>query len=300
MALLIWITAIFLIWFFEKLSFYNVNKIYYKNFLMFLLFLNAFIWLIFFNYIFWYNLHINFISDNYFYLLLLLEVLVIFISKFNYNFFKNNFLFISFSIFSSVYLIPIISYLYFNFIELSNNNIIIYYNNIYEALFVSFIFILLSFLYFYDKIKLWLIKNKTLLIIHSILLVNTMFFSVYIIQKYDWFSAYIFIFWILSLIYFLLSFFYERKYILSNKKKVFNLNTFLVSQSWILWTLLWQIWAKLVAVEFVVIIKRLWQLISWFLFDKYFNKSISVINKKDFFIILLIFILVFVLYFYYN
>ncbi len=296
---IIWAIAIFSNWFFEKLSFHSVNKIQYKNFLMFLLLFSAFLWLFLIHILSWYNIFFDFIKDPIFYIALILEILAVALYKKNYEIHYNNFSNISLAVFSSVYMMPIVSYLYFLFIPAHENTIKIFYNNIYEALAISIVFFVLNIFYFYDKVKLKTIKKPWLLLLQAFLMMNLIFFSVFILQKYEWFLAYTTIFFILSMMYLVLALKTERKAIAENKNKIISWKTLLISQSWLFSTILGQIWAKLIAVEFVAFLKRLGQIISGYIFDKFIHKEI-VINKKDISTISIIAIIMILLFVYYN
>lgn len=264
---------------------------------MFLLFFSSFLWSFILHLCFFNNIDLIFLYDPVFYLLVFLEIFIITLSQINYSIHSKNFSNISFAIFSSVYLIPVVSYFYFQFLDINENIIKTYYSSFYEALLISLIFFILNISYFYDKIKLKTIKKPYLLLLQAIVIVNVMFFSVFIIQKYTWFLTYSLIFLIISLIYLLRSLLNYKKEIVNNKKNIFTIKTLIISQSWLVWLIFGLIWSKLVAVEFVTFFKRLWQIINWYIFDKYLNKQKNISKKDKIIILLIIFfmILIFIL-----
>ncbi|UFX82951.1 hypothetical protein [Candidatus Absconditicoccus praedator] len=299
MGAIIGAMAMFSNGFFEKLSFHNVNKIQYKNFLMFLLFINTCIGLFVVHIISGAGIFFDFLLDPIFFLVVALEIAAITLYKKNYEIHYNNFSNISLAIFSSVYMMPLVSYLYFLFIPTHENTVRVFYNSIYEALAISLVFFVLNVFYFYDKVKLKTIKKPALLLFLAFLMINVMFFTVFILQKYEGFLPHTTIFLILSMMYLLLALKNERKAIIENKNKIISWETLLVSQSWLFSAVLGKMGSKLIAVEFVAFLKRLGQIISGYIFDKFIHKEI-VISKKDIITISVIATTMILVFVYYN
>jgi len=113
----------------------------------------------------------SFLNDYKFYISVILENVGFYFAIKNYNK-QQNFSQIAFAAFSSIYLIIGISYLYQH---IFNINMVLHspYHNIYEVIAFSIIFMILTLLYFSDKIKNNEIKHPIDLFLYAIFLVNT-------------------------------------------------------------------------------------------------------------------------------
>ena len=210
---------------------------------------------------------INFFNDLSFYILIAIEFLVIFYSKYLFYLFKHRFVYISYALFSSIYLTPLISYFYKDWFGFSNNIKFIFEDFTHLFIFSLTLFIMNS-IYFLHKLKSNKEKNSTplsffelfLLIIFGFFMANAIYFSVSMIQKYDPFSLYSVIFIFHIIIFGIIGIY---------KRESFKLNSFqiLTLPSVIIALLLSIFGAKLLAVEFFAVFKRLGSLYAGYFFD---------------------------------
>lgn len=232
------------------------------------------------------KLDFSFIYDIKFYITMFLENLIIYISLKNYNK-QKNFSQIAFAAFSSIYLIIILSYIYNKIFNL-NGIISTPYNSIEEVIGYSLFFALLTIIYFFDKIKAKDIKYPFLLLIYSIILVNTLYFSITLIKLYQSFLVYSFLFITLS-IHFYFQKINECKETITIKK-IKTKNTFLYILSYFFTFILSIMAGNLIPVEFFAIFKRIGSIIGAVFIDIFLLNKKKVMNKKDVIVIILIII----------
>jgi hypothetical protein len=250
----------FLSAFFENFLYKKVNSLENRNFHSSVMFFISSITLLIFYLIFYkFNyLDFYFFYQWKFYLLTFLELLVFYLYRENYFQNKNNYTMINMFIFSTIYLMPILAFLY-NHIFIFNKDLDLKYESFFEAFIFSFVLFVLSMIYYIDKIKSKQIKNIKLLLLLLIILLNTMYFSVKIIQTYNGFLVYCFIQMVISINFFILS---------KNESKKISIQRFALYLVWPFIYLFYFFAASLVAVEFIVIFKRVSQIIAAMLIDK--------------------------------
>lgn len=269
--------------FLENFLYKRINTLVNKNFQSSLMFLISSI-VLFFIYLTFYGFNsqdFHFLKDWKFYLLCFLEIGVFYLYRENYNQNKDNYTMVNMFVFSTIYLMPIMAFFYneiFNFDKSLN----IKYNSFFEAFIFSFILFVLTTIYYISKIKNKEIKNLKLLVLLIFILLNTMYFAVKNVQTYNGFLIYSFIQVIIAI-----NFFYFAR----NESKKITLKDFSFFFLWPAYFVLFFLAAGLMSVEFVTISKRISQIISAMILDKR-------IVRKDFILIVLIFIVTLVFYFY--
>ncbi len=259
--------------FFESLIYKKLNSIENRNFHSSMMFLiSAFV--LFFVYLFYFGFNENdfsFLQEWKFYLLTVLEIFVFYLYRENYYQNKSNYTMISMFVFSTIYLMPILAFIYnpiFNF----NETLDIKYSSFYEAFIFSLILFFLSSIYYASKIKNKEVKNLKLLILLLIVLLNTMYFSVKVVQTFNGILVYSFI-QIVIAIYFLV--------LCKNESKQISLKRVGLYLAWPVLFIFYVLAASIIAVEFITIFKRVSQIISAMILDKK-------VYRKDFILIALI------------
>jgi hypothetical protein len=142
--------------------------------------------------------------NPYIYLLFILESSVIFLYKKVYKENVGNFTFISASLLSTIYLMPIISFLAYNYFGIESSRTI-YYDNFKEVLLLSASLFLVSLIYSYDIIKRTKINNVKSIILLNIVVLSTLFGSSIMAQNnnpYLYFSS---VSLVSSLVFYILS-----------------------------------------------------------------------------------------------
>lgn len=259
--------------FLESLLYKKLNGIENRNFHSSMMFLISSISL-FAIYIFYYgfnNEDFLFLKDWKFYLLTILEIGVFYLYRENYYQNKNNYTMINMFVFSTIYLMPILAFIYnpiFNF----NSNLDIKYNSFYEALIFSLILFFLTSIYYANKIKNKEVKNLKLLILLLVVLLNTLYFSVKVVQTFNGILVYAFIEIVIA-IYFIM--------LCKNETKHISLKRVGLYFAWPILFVFYVLAASTIAVEFIAIFKRVSQLISAMILDKK-------VYRKDFILIILI------------
>jgi len=266
----------FLSAFLENFLYKKINSYENRNFQSFLMFLiSSIILLIIYSFMYDFNKEdFSFIYEWKFYLLNLLELFVFYLYRENYHQNSDNYTMINMFVFSTIYLMPILAFFY-NSIFIFNKNLDIQYDSFFEATVFSFILFALTLFYYVDKIKNKKIKNLPLLLLLLFTLLNTMYFSVKIVQTYNGFLVYSFIQFLIAINFFILS----RK-----ESKTITLKKILLYTIWPFIYFLYFIAASLIAVEFITIFKRVSQIIAAMIIDK------KVIIKDAILIAMIIFI----------
>ncbi len=266
----------FLSAFLESFLYKKINSYENRNFQSFLMFLiSSIILLIIYSFMYDFNKEdFSFIYEWKFYLLNLLELFVFYLYRENYHQNSGNYTMINMFVFSTIYLMPILAFFY-NSIFIFNKNLDIQYDSFFEATVFSFILFALTLFYYVDKIKNKKIKNLPLLLLLLFTLLNTMYFSVKIVQTYNGFLVYSFIQFLIAINFFILS----RK-----ESKTITLKKILLYTIWPFIYFLYFIAASLIAVEFITIFKRVSQIIAAMIIDK------KVIIKDAILIAMIIFI----------
>ncbi len=246
--------------FFENFLFKQINKLDNRNFhSSILFFISSFILFILYNLLFKYNsTDFYFLYDWKFYLLIILELSVFYLYRENYYQNKTNYTIVNMFVFSTIYLMPILAFFY-NFIFEFNTTLNIKYDTFLEAFIFSFTLFILSLIYYINKIKNKEVNNLKLLIILLIVLLNTMYFSVKMVQTYNGYLIYSFIH--LSIAFYFLNFSKKELKTISYKRVGFySLFPFIY--------VFYFSAAALVSVEFITIFKRVSQIISAMILDK--------------------------------
>lgn len=264
--------------FFENVGYKKINSTLARNFSTFLmLFFSSFT--MFFVYILFYDFSFSdfaFLSDYKFFILLFLEILVVYFFRENYNYHKENFVVVNMFIFSTIFIMPLVTYYYNDFFDFNSKNNIDY-KNIFEAMGFSGLLFLLWLGYFYDKFKIKSEINYKLLFILLLVLINVMYFSIKMIQTYNGFVVYFFIDLFISIL-FLISAFYSGENINTlNLKKPVDFYKYGLFGIAVIFAVLS---ALFLAVEFVTIFKRVGQIIAGVVIDKkkIANKDLMIIS----------------------
>jgi hypothetical protein len=219
------------------------------------------------------------------------EIIGVWLSRKNYETNGDNITAISFALFLSLVIVPIFSF-FFTDICSFKNSASVKYHSIWEFFSFVFISLLLVIIFFIDKLKSK-INNCFLLFSLPISLSTSMFFTSKMMQIYPGVLYY-------ALIGFaLLSFFFVaaiRSNEFNNYNKCHIKNTLIVSGVSILILPLNLIVIKILAVEFLILVKRVAQIINAVILDK-IHKNNNSLCLKDKIVIGLICILGFSLYY---
>lgn len=232
------------------------------------------------------NKDMEILKDYRFYLALTSEFFGMYISRKNYKDNGDNIAVINFSLFLSLVLVPIYAY-FLTDLWGFNNTIKINYESGFEFCIFIVAMFLLSFLFFFDKIKNNKIKNIKTLIILPLILSNSMFMTGKLMQEYNAFFAYGMISLFLSLFFVFLTI--KGKEYKNFKKEKHQRNLIIVISTWSIAIPLNAIAIKLLAIELITLLKRISQVISGVILDKIY-KNESSLKKKDYVIIALIFV----------
>lgn len=270
--------------FLESLLYKKLNSVENRNFHSFILFtISSFSLLLIYSFYFEFNENdFTFLYDWKFYLLTILEIFVFYLYRENYYQNKNNFTMVNMFIFSTIYLMPILAFIYnplFNF----NETLDIKYDSFYEALIFSLILFVLTAIYYANKIKNKEVKNLKLLILLLIVLLNTLYFSVKVVQTFNGFLVYGFIQIVIAIYFFLLS---------KKEQKDISLRRIGLYFTYPFLFVLYFMAAAMISVEFITIFKRVSQIISAMILDRK-------VQRKDFILIFSI-ILISVLFYIYK
>lgn len=250
----------FLSAFLENFIFKKINSLENRNFNSFIMFLiSSFV--LFFVYMIFYNFNANdfsFLFQWKFYLQIILELLVFYLYRENYYHNKNNYTMINMFVFSTIYLMPILAFVYSS-IFIFDTSLDIKYDSFLEAFFFSFSLFILSVIYYISKIKNKEIKNLKLLILLLFVLLNSMYFSVKLVQTYNGFLIYSSIQIVIALYFLVLS---------KKESKQIDFKRVALYFLWPFVFIFYVLAASLIAVEFVTIFKRISQIISAMVLDK--------------------------------
>jgi hypothetical protein len=273
----------------------------------------------------------NLFSTKIFLILLFLENISLYYALRNFNK-QNSFVHIAFASFSTIYIMPLLVFFYSTYFGLETK-ISSPYDSFLETLFFSCMFFILSFLYFFQKIKdNNKLKNKIDLIIYAILLVNCLYFSLLNIQLANYqYLLYSFVFFFLAIQQFFFLFKYKKEgclidsNLLKEEEKeaqktcfsilnidVKKIKSFFIFHILYVITFLLSIFAaKLIAIEIYATLKRISTIIGGGVVDylKYYlslkqgdlkeeNVKKFLPTKYDYFILFLIVFVAFVSYIY--
>jgi hypothetical protein len=231
-------------------------------------------------------------KDWRFYVAVSSEIIGIWLSRRNFEVNGNNITAINFALFFSLILVPILGYFGTSFFGFEDTLTVKY-----ESKSEFFIFILimtvLTILFFIDKLK-GAINNIPLLLFLPVILSSSMFFTGKLMQAYDGFFAYGVIVSVLVIVFFVFTL--RNGEFKRLKKEHIKLGTFIVL-AWTIVVPLNAIAIKILALEFVTLLKRISQIISGVIVDRIYGNHNN-LHKKDKYIISLMVIFGFFLYFF--
>ena len=219
-------------------------------------------------------------SNWVFYLALLSEIFGLFLARKNYEVNGCNMTAINFSLFFSLSIVPIYSLFFSDFYGFSETLKINYESNNEFIMFVLGM-TLLTVLYFYDKIK-GKINHIYWLIPYPLILSNSMFVTGNLMQQYNGFFVYGCIALTLSVCFLFLSI--KNKEIKNLNKNHAKLAGLLIV-GWSIAIPANTIAVKILAIEFINILKRLCQILTGTILDKIYG-NVSNKHWKDKYIIL--------------
>lgn len=225
------------------------------------------------------------LTDYRFYVALLSEMVGFYVTRKNYSDNGDNIAVINFTLFLSLVLVPLYAYFLTDLLGFKDTIKINYENGFEFFLFISFM-LLLSFLFFFDKIKTNKIKNIKILIILPLILSNSMFMTGKLMQEYNAFYTYAMISLFLS--FFFLFFAIKGKEYKNFKKAKHQRDLMIIVTTWSIAIPLNAIAIKFLAIELVTLLKRVSQVIAGVILDKIY-KNKNILKKKDYIIIILIF-----------
>jgi hypothetical protein len=277
---------IFIVPFLEQKYFNNINRQFndIENLKMSIsMFLSSIILLL--CGIFFLELKYDFLNDYKFWAFAVVEFLGIFLLKFNFSKNKDNMSNVSFAMFSIIYTVPFINYLYSGILDFNNDINIEYTSNIEFIIILSSLFIL-NILFFFDKIRTLPLENFFYLLLMVLVLTNSVYFGTKLVQEYNGFLIFSLVYMFLLGPLFLVKGFIKKEYI--NLKKYSYINIIKSSLLLPISTLLFILFSKVIALEIVVVSKRLGIIISGLIIDKSNNKKVK---KKDIILTIIIFII---------
>lgn len=227
-----------------------------------------------------------------FYIALLSEIIGIILARKNYEVNSCNMTAINFSLFFSLAIVPIYSFFFSDLYGFGDNLKVNYQSNTEFVMFVSGM-TLLTILYFFDKVK-GKINSIYWLIPYPLVLSNSMFVTSSLMQQYNGFFVYGSIVLSLSFVFLFLSI--RKREFKNITKEHLKLSVFLFL-GWTIAIPANTFAVKILAVEFVNILKRLCQIITGTILDKAY-KNTNNHHWKDKYIIGLMFIFSFLFYYY--
>ena len=210
----------------------------------------------------------------------------------NYEVNGSNITAINFSLFFSLSIVPIIAYFCDDFFGFKDTLQVDYKSSKEFLIFVG-LMSLLTVLYFFDKLKTK-INNIYWLLPYPFVLSSSIYFSTKTMQSYNAFFAYSAIVSFLIVLFLINTI--KAKEFKNLKKPHLKLVGFLVI-SWSIAIPANTIAIKILAVEFVTMLKRLCQILAGVILDIYYKNNIN-FHYKDKYIIGLMFILCFTLYYF--
>lgn len=259
-----------------------------KNIMTFIFIFSGFVLTMF---IFFWNFEKNLsdvnvlFSDWRLYLGITTEIFGVWLSRKNYEVNGNNITAINFSLFLSLIFVPILSF-FFTDIFSFKNSVSINYHSFGE--FIGFVLasLILVTVFFIDKIKTK-INNLLLLFLLPLVLSISMFFTSKMMQIYEGVLYYAIIGFSLSTFFFILAI---RKNEIKNFNKSHLKDCAIISAVSILILPMNVVIIKVLAVEFLTLLKRVCQIINGIILDKIHknNNSLSVKDKVVVFLICLL------------
>lgn len=231
-------------------------------------------------------------SDWRLYIGIIAEIIGVSLSRKNYEVNGGNMTAISFALFLSLVIVPVFSFLFTDFFNFKQS-VSVNYHSIWE--FLSFVCtsLILVITFFIDKLKTK-ITNIKLLFSLPIVLSISMFFTSKMMQIYPGVLYYALIGFVL-LIFFLIAAIKNNE--IRNYNKTYIKDTLIVSGVSMIILPLNLIVIKLLAVEFLILVKRVAQIINAVILDK-IHKNNNHLCLKDKIVILLICLLGFSLYYF--
>ena len=222
-------------------------------------------------------------SNPIIYIMIISEMIGFSLSLANYKVNGNNIKAINFSLIFSLVLVPLYGFFGDQLGIFPEGLKVNYKNNIEFVLFLS-VMMVLSTLFFIDKVKTGAINNIYLLMAYPLVLSFTMYLSGNLIQSHNGFLVYSVITFSMAVLFFIMSF--VRREIKEVRKKDF-VGVMPLVGIWLCVVPLNIFAMKFLAIEFVTMIKRVCQILVGIILDKHF-KSIEVLSKKDLIIIIFI------------
>jgi hypothetical protein len=237
------------------------------------------------------NLDYSIFNDWRFYFALSSEILGIYLSRKNYEVNGNNITLINVSLFFSLVLVPLYAFFFNDFFNFQNAINIEYKSNTEFYLFIGAMTILTT-LFMVDKIK-GKVNNLPVLIMLPITLSNSMYVSGKLMQEYNGFLVYGLIVFFVSLFFLFLAL--KNKEISKIKKEDTKTILFIMA-AWIIAIPANTFAVKILAIEFLTLLKRISQIIVGLIMDKIYKNNIQ-LKLKDKVILILIFVLGMTLYY---
>lgn len=220
-------------------------------------------------------------EDYRFYMAVFSEIIGVWLARKNYEVNGTNMVAINFSLFFSLILVPIYAF-FLNDLLGFEKTLTINYNSSNEFwLFIGLMTVLTVF-FFIDKLK-GKINNLLVLVLLPIVLSNSMFITGKLMQEYNGFFAYGSCVTIIAILFLSLSF--KNKEIKNLEKKHLKTISIIVG-SWVIAIPANTYAVKLLAVEFVTLLKRISQIIVGVILDKMYGNKNN-LNLKDKIIIVL-------------
>lgn len=237
---------------------------------------------------------INIFSDWVLYAAVASQFIGILLARKNYDVNGNNMTSINFSLFLSLSIVPIFAFCFNDFLGFENTKIVNYVSNNEFLLFIITINIL-TIGYFYDKFKNsnHKINNIYWLIPYPFVLSSSIFFSTKLMQTHNAFFAYCCIVSFLIVLFLIKTI--KNKEFKNLEKKHLKLGGFL-TLSWCIAIPANTFAVKILAVEFITMLKRLCQILAGVVLDYFYNKKAP--NIKDVFIVLSLLSVGFILYYF--
>tara|TARA_Y100000034_G_scaffold37315_2_gene45890 strand:- start:10326 stop:11237 length:912 start_codon:yes stop_codon:yes gene_type:complete len=223
------------------------------------------------------------LKDWRFYIVILSEIFGVWLFRKNYEINGNNLTAINFALFLSLVLVPVYSYFLSDLLGFQKTIMIGYQSPIEFYVFTGLI-LLSVIIFFFDKLK-GKINNIFILFLLPVIFSNNMFVTSKIMQTYDPFFSYSIIVFFIALLFFIMAI--KSKEFSKVNRSHLKLISYL-SISWMIAIPANTIAVKLLAVEFVTLLKRVSQLISGLILDKMYNKNNNKFSIKDYFIIFFI------------
>ncbi len=230
----------------------------------------------------------NFFNDYWFFIYITATFLTQQVSCKFAKFNEKNLIYIQFSNFVFIGLVPIISFLFIYYFDFKNS-INIKYDSFFEVLFFSCSLFFASFIIFIQKIRNNHLNRPDLMLFFIILSSISFVLSTKLMQMYDTETFYFTAMLIFSFNWLLISF-KNKEYSLF--KKQYYKFIFLAAFIYILYSYVNILVVKILPSEYIAIFRSITGIIVFGLFDFYKNKKNN-ISKIDFIAILFIFIVIY-------